>query len=184
MQPVHTLTSPLTTGATGRAAGGAHRSSGSGSPPAPSSPVRAPLVDQVSLGGSTPTHDGAATPPLNPSHLALSSAYVGVFAAAAMVPGAPAFGLCHLPREVDSTVRRIERQAPHYSNDGTCFRNREGRLPSAGRPDYYSEWTVETPGLPHRGARRIVQGAQGEMYYTHDHYRSFVVMHDVGAASR
>jgi ribonuclease T1 len=38
---------------------------------------------------------------------------------------------------------------------------------------YYREYTVVTPGSPDRGARRIVAGAGGEIYYTDDHYDSF-----------
>ncbi len=32
---------------------------------------------------------------------------------------------------------------------------------------------VVTPGLSHRGVRRIVAGQGGERYYTADHYESF-----------
>ena len=39
---------------------------------------------------------------------------------------------------------------------------------------YYAEYTVETPGSPDRGARRIVGGEAGELYYTDDHYASFL----------
>ena len=58
------------------------------------------------------------------------------------------------------------------SQDGIEFQNREGILPDmpAG---YYHEYTVVTPGSPDRGARRIVTGPAGEMYYTGDHYDSF-----------
>lgn len=60
-----------------------------------------------------------------------------------------------------------------YSKDGTEFRNREGRLP--GRESgYYREFTVETPGSPDRGARRLVTGRNGEVYYTRDHYQTFI----------
>ena len=38
---------------------------------------------------------------------------------------------------------------------------------------YYREYTVETPGSPDRGARRLVIGSGGETYYTDDHYASF-----------
>ena len=38
---------------------------------------------------------------------------------------------------------------------------------------YYAEYTVETPGSSDRGARRIVGGESGELYYTDDHYDSF-----------
>ncbi|MDH5177348.1 MAG: ribonuclease, partial [Gammaproteobacteria bacterium] len=52
--------------------------------------------------------------------------------------------------------------------------NREGRLPAQPR-GYYREYTVETPGSPDRGARRIVTGGEPptEFFYTDDHYRSF-----------
>ncbi|MFL6565362.1 MAG: ribonuclease domain-containing protein [Burkholderiales bacterium] len=38
---------------------------------------------------------------------------------------------------------------------------------------YYREYTVRTPGVRERGARRIVAGSGGEYYYSGDHYRSF-----------
>ena len=37
---------------------------------------------------------------------------------------------------------------------------------------YYREYTVPTPGVDHRGARRIVAGGD-ELYWTDDHYSSF-----------
>ena len=39
---------------------------------------------------------------------------------------------------------------------------------------YYREYTVETPGSDDRGARRLVIGEEGEIFYTRDHYESFV----------
>ena len=59
-----------------------------------------------------------------------------------------------------------------YSEDGQTFQNREGLLP-AQPIGYYAEYTVETPGSPDRGARRLVIGDGGETYYTDDHYASF-----------
>jgi ribonuclease T1 len=61
--------------------------------------------------------------------------------------------------------------------DGTVFGNRERLLPDQTR-GYYREYTVPTPGLNHRGARRIVCGgsqprAPRACYYTADHYASF-----------
>ena len=38
---------------------------------------------------------------------------------------------------------------------------------------YSREYTVPAPGLKHRGARRIVSGRGGELYYSDDHYQSF-----------
>jgi len=60
-----------------------------------------------------------------------------------------------------------------YEEDGQTFQNREGLLPS--QPiGYYREYTVETPGSPDRGARRLVIGEAGETYYTADRYASFI----------
>jgi ribonuclease T1 len=59
-----------------------------------------------------------------------------------------------------------------YAEDGQTFQNREGLLP-AHPIGYYREYTVETPGSPDRGARRLVIGEAGETYYTADHYASF-----------
>lgn len=64
-----------------------------------------------------------------------------------------------------------------YEKDGTVFGNRERLLPSQRR-GFYREYTVPTPGLSHRGARRIVCGglkprAPDACYYTEDHYNSF-----------
>ena len=83
----------------------------------------------------------------------------------------PAF----LPPEARATLRLIARGGPFpHRQDGTVFGNREGRLPRQAR-GYYHEYTVETPGLDHRGARRIVTGGTppGEYWYTDDHYESF-----------
>ncbi len=83
----------------------------------------------------------------------------------------PAF----LPNEAHATLAVIARGGPFpYPQDDHAFGNREGLLPSQPR-GYYREYTVETPGLGHRGARRIVTGGQPprRYYYTDDHYASF-----------
>jgi ribonuclease T1 len=78
-----------------------------------------------------------------------------------------------LPSEAIDTLLLIEADGPFpYDQDGATFQNREGVLPSHPR-GYYHEYTVETPGSPDRGARRIVTGDDGERYYTDDHYESF-----------
>ena len=56
--------------------------------------------------------------------------------------------------------------------DGVTFENREELLPDQPR-GYYREYTVPTPGSDDRGARRIVVGEGGELYWTADHYSSF-----------
>jgi ribonuclease T1 len=81
--------------------------------------------------------------------------------------------LSALPPEASETLALIRAGGPFpYARDGTTFFNREGLLPKERR-GYYREYTVKTPGSPDRGARRIVAGRRGELYYTHDHYRSF-----------
>ncbi len=78
-----------------------------------------------------------------------------------------------LPPEARATLALIDRGGPFpYERDGVVFRNFEKRLPLRER-GYYREYTVRTPGVSHRGARRIVAGGGGELYYTDDHYQSF-----------
>ena len=72
------------------------------------------------------------------------------------------------------TLRRIAKGPPFpYKQDGASFSNREKRLPQRER-GWYREYTVETPGSDDRGARRLVVGKDGDIWYTDDHYRSFV----------
>ena len=99
----------------------------------------------------------------------------GTSAAATATPrsGLPAVVLADLPAAAHSTLRLIDEGGPFpFRQDGTVFANREGALP-ARDPGYYREYTVPTPGSPDRGARRLVVGAGGDVYYTADHYRSF-----------
>lgn len=78
-----------------------------------------------------------------------------------------------LPREARQTLELIKKGGPFpYERDGVVFNNREKHLPQRQR-GYYREYTVKTPGVKHRGARRIVAGKGGEYYYTEDHYNSF-----------
>lgn len=87
--------------------------------------------------------------------------------------------LGELPPEAADTAGLIARGGPFpYPQDGTVFQNREDLLPGCVE-GYYHEYTVETPGSPHRGARRIVTGDAGEHFYTADHYASFVLI-DLG----
>lgn len=77
-----------------------------------------------------------------------------------------------------------------YSQDGVVFKNKEGILPQ--QPSgYYHEYTLMTGNAPHtvviggvtyqvsadlgtRGAERIVIGGGKRIYYSPDHYRTFI----------
>lgn len=82
-----------------------------------------------------------------------------------------------------------------YPQDGTVFHNREGLLPKE-KDGFYKEYTLIIPGrnagagresvivggkayatgpmLGQRGPERIVTGADGSVYYTPDHYSTFI----------
>ena len=80
-----------------------------------------------------------------------------------------------LPLEARETLALIRKGGPFpYRQDGQVFGNREQRLPNHAR-GFYREHTVKTPGLRHRGARRIVCGSERQQtcYYSDDHYATF-----------
>ena len=78
--------------------------------------------------------------------------------------------------QIDKTLALIQQGGPfpYPDKDGTTFYNREGKLPAQSQ-GYYQEYTVPTPGVSHRGARRIVTGGHPPTIYylTVDHYDSF-----------
>lgn len=85
--------------------------------------------------------------------------------------------LAELPSPGAEIYRRIHQGGPFDSEkDGSVFGNRERLLPAQKR-GFYREYTVPTPGLKHRGVKRIVCGGQIQRpeicYYTADHYESF-----------
>jgi ribonuclease T1 len=86
----------------------------------------------------------------------------------------PTVTLAELPVEAAETIYLILVGGPFpFDRDGVTFGNYEGHLPDADF-GYYREYTVITPGLDHRGARRIVTGENDTVfYYTDDHYESF-----------
>lgn len=89
------------------------------------------------------------------------------------IDGLPVITLDELPPKTLETLALITSNGPFpFRQDGVTFQNRERILPR--KPSgYYREYTVITPGASTRGARRIVAGAEGELYYTDDHYASF-----------
>lgn len=85
--------------------------------------------------------------------------------------------IADLPKEARYTLQLIKDGKPMpYPKDGVVFGNYEGVLPKQKR-GYYHEYTVKTPGVRSRGARRIVTGGEAgrgmQYFYTDDHYASF-----------
>jgi hypothetical protein len=72
--------------------------------------------------------------------------------------------------DVRSTVQGIKSGTLSPRN---VFRNNEGLLPSQP-PGYYQEFVHPTPGVSGVGPQRIVAGQGGELFYTPDHYSSFI----------
>ena len=127
-----------------------------------------PAHDAAPIGAPAPganNNTSASPPPISRSSPPLAEA------ASEPTAGLPAF----LPREAHRTIALIQRNGPFpHRQDGGVFGNREGHLPRQPR-GWYREYTVDTPGLDHRGARRIVTGGTPprEWFYTDDHYDSF-----------
>lgn len=94
------------------------------------------------------------------------------------VPEIAMVALADLPKQAQKTHELVLAGGPFpYAKDGTVFGNRERLLPKKPR-GHYREYTVKTPGVRHRGARRLVCGGKPPekpevCYYTEDHYSSF-----------
>ncbi len=87
--------------------------------------------------------------------------------------GLPTVAASALPAEARQVLGLIDAGGPFpFVQDGTVFTNAERILPQRAA-GYYREYTVRTPGSSDRGARRLVVGRGGDVYYTDDHYASF-----------
>ncbi len=100
-----------------------------------------------------------------PDHVAAHGASIGEISITA------------LPVEAKIVLQQIRQGGPFsYAKDGVVFGNYEKILPKQRR-GYYHEYTVTTPGVRGRGARRLITGgdpiASDEIYYTDDHYQHF-----------
>ena len=122
--------------------------------------VRACLAFLIAACGAGPRSAGAGSPTL-------------AGASTDPVSGLPVVQLADLPPEAAATLALIDAGGPFPNRqDGATFQNRERILPAQPK-GYYREYTVPTPGSDDRGARRIVTGRDGELYWTADHYDSF-----------
>jgi len=86
----------------------------------------------------------------------------------------PVVAASALPAQAQTVLEEIEDGGPfeYPGKDGSTFGNYEHLLPKEPY-GYYKEYTVDTLGASTRGARRIIAGRDGELYYTGDHYESF-----------
>jgi ribonuclease T1 len=114
----------------------------------------------------TPTRQASVKPTRSSARRATATPTVAL-------SGLPTIQFDKLPVQARDTIELIRSGGPFpYRQDGAVFQNRERLLPA--KPNgYYHEYTVKTPGSPDRGARRIIAGGKGELYYTDDHYDSF-----------
>ncbi len=114
------------------------------------------------------------------SAVLMLSAVAFTGAASARGPSCPLSGsiaVNDLTKQGKDTLALIESGGPFASErDGIVFNNREKILPRERR-GFYREYTVRTPGVRSRGARRIVCGGNqqkaNQCFYTEDHYKSF-----------
>ncbi|MFF8837861.1 ribonuclease domain-containing protein [Streptomyces sp. NPDC015130] len=124
------------------------------------------LAGCSTAGGTVSTGPTGAAPATAPAATAPALAPTGA-------SGLPTVRVADLPPEARRTLDLIARGGPYpYAKDGAVFSNFERILPRRER-GYYREYTVKTPGERDRGARRIVTGRGGEIYWTEDHYETF-----------
>ena len=69
----------------------------------------------------------------------------------------------------------LEKYAPGKAIGGDYFGNYEGALPESDGREYH-ECDIDTEGKSGRGAKRIVYSNDGLIYYTEDHYETFVLL--------
>ncbi|MDF7675794.1 ribonuclease domain-containing protein [Neisseriaceae bacterium ESL0693] len=81
--------------------------------------------------------------------------------------------------DLKPTFDRINKgeKLQNFEHDGSIYSNKDNQLPSKPA-DYYTEYVVVPPqGFKFPGAQRVVMGQKGEVYYTPDHYNSFIPLH-------
>ncbi len=77
----------------------------------------------------------------------------------------------HQIHGLEEALGFAKRNGGRIRRDGTPFRDERGLLP----PGNYQEWTVRTPGVAGRGARRLVYDREsGRGFYSWNHYKDFV----------
>jgi len=129
-------------------------------------PARTPKRKATATLTYTPTRKATVAPTPTSARRATATPMVAL-------SGLPTIPYDRLPSQARETIALIQAGGPFpYRQDSSVFQNRERLLP-AKPSGYYHEYTVKTPGSPDRGARRIITGEKGELYFTDDHYDSF-----------
>ena len=120
---------------------------------------------------------GGASTPTTTTSTSAKAAGTASGAVPGTSSGLPVKALSSLPKEADDTWKLIQKGGPYPypKNDGVVFHNNGNTLPR-NKDGYYHEYTVDTPGAKNRATRRLITGSQRELYYTDDHYDSFVVV--------
>ena len=76
--------------------------------------------------------------------------------------------------DLNETINRInDNKLLCFPHDGGVFRNDKQLLPT-NSDAYYREYMYPTPGISGPGHQRVVTGAKGEIYYSPDHYKTFI----------
>jgi guanyl-specific ribonuclease Sa len=129
----------------------------------------ATIADSMSLSTGAGSGSGSTGPQATPT---AQGATARVLSGATVTPNGKPSMTGNV--NVGPTLDRIKSGGsfPHR-NDGAIFRNDQGLLPK--RPaGYYREYVHPTPGVNGPGPQRIVAGKGGELYYTPDHYQTFI----------
>lgn len=80
-------------------------------------------------------------------------------------------------RDLGWTGGSVEYYAPGCAIGGDRFYNYDGQLPG-GRETLYYECDIDTDGYKSRGAKRLVFTYGGSIYYTEDHYETFLCLYE------
>lgn len=138
-------------------------------PAATVTPTATPTRTQT----ASPTTRPSATPTASPTRTRTPPTATPTATRIRSQSGLPFILYDDLPPEAKETIRLIDNNGPFpFRQDDSTFQNREGILPRKPQ-GWYREFTVITPGARDRGARRIVEGEDGLLFYTDDHYANF-----------
>ncbi|MBR0386110.1 MAG: ribonuclease, partial [Erysipelotrichaceae bacterium] len=78
-------------------------------------------------------------------------------------------------RKAGWTNGSVQKYLPGKAIGGDVFSNREGYLPDKKGRVYY-ECDIDTDGKKSRGSKRIIYSNDGLIYYTPDHYETFILL--------